>query len=546
MYKPTFTKKLPPNPDIVDRDGKAHVRIREGGRAVLYPVTACGTMYLKELDTWYAKVRQPNGKRKPVPLSPNKRAAEIMLGEMLQAIEMGKAGAVDPFREHAVTPLADHLAAWQKAQHADGVTRKHYRAAASRVQKVCDHCRFTFAPDFDPADVTDFLADLREADSRPVPPDKTEYTKKELAEFLGVSLAAIPPMIRRHNLTVTGELHGRRFPRETVVALAERKARGASARTANTYLIALKAFVNWMVQGKRIAANPFDHLSAANENTDRRHDRRTLTEEETFRLIDATQNSSQTVRGLTGRERAVLYHTALGTGFRASELASLAIASFSLATNPPTIHLAADKAKNRQEAVQPISPSLADVLRPFLAGKPPRSLAWPGKWAADAVDVLRHDLDTAGIPYRVDSPTGTPLFADFHCLRHTFIRRLDESGATLKEAMQLARHSDPKLTMAIYGRASVAELGDVVSRLTLVPSHVPKHVPAGDSPCGTMRTDEETCPVDTPEQALLQVLNLKTFEDECGEMMTAEEVHPTGVEPVTFGSGVRVSKTISL
>ena len=62
--------------------------------------------------------------------------------------------------------------------------------------------------------------------------------------------------------------------------------------------------------------------------------------------------------------------------------------------------------------------------------------------------MLRIDLDAAGIPYVVQGPDG-PLYSDFHSLRHCFISLLDRSGATLKEAMQLARHSDPKLTVAV-------------------------------------------------------------------------------------------------
>src|SRR5437588_5553516 len=47
----------------------------------------------------------------------------------------------------------------------------------------------------------------------------------------------------------------------------------------------------------------------------------------------------------------------------------------------------------------------------------------------------------------------------------SYIALLDRSGATLKEAMQLARHSDPKLTMAVYGRAQMHDLAGVVGRL---------------------------------------------------------------------------------
>jgi hypothetical protein len=78
--------------------------------------------------------------------------------------------------------------------------------------------------------------------------------------------------------------------------------------------------------------------------------------------------------------------------------------------------------------------------------------------------MLRLDLDLAGVPYVIEGPDG-PLFADFHALRDSYIALLDKSGATLKEAMQLARHSDPKLTMAVYGRAQLHDLGAAVGRL---------------------------------------------------------------------------------
>jgi hypothetical protein len=81
--------------------------------------------------------------------------------------------------------------------------------------------------------------------------------------------------------------------------------------------------------------------------------------------------------------------------------------------------------------------------------------------------MLRIELDTCGIPYEVEGPDG-PLFADFHALRHSFIALLDKTGATLKEAMQLARHSDPRLTMAVYGRAQLHDLGAAVDRLPSV------------------------------------------------------------------------------
>src|SRR3989442_12720907 len=91
--------------------------------------------------------------------------------------------------------------------------------------------------------------------------------------------------------------------------------------------------------------------------------------------------------------------------------------------------------------------------------------------------MLRIDLDAPGIPYVAEGPDG-PLYADFHALRHSYIALLDKSGATLKEAMQLARHSDPKLTMAVYGRAQLHDLGEAVGRL---PRLLPRETEAGSS-----------------------------------------------------------------
>ena len=41
-------------------------------------------------------------------------------------------------------------------------------------------------------------------------------------------------------------------------------------------------------------------------------------------------------------------------------------------------------------------------------------------------------------------------FADFHCLRHTFITNLGKAKVSPKMAQTLARHSDIALTMRIY------------------------------------------------------------------------------------------------
>ena len=120
--------------------------------------------------------------------------------------------------------------------------------------------------------------------------------------------------------------------------------------------------------------------------------------------------------------------------------------------------------KNHKTAVQPLPAELTPILREYLDGKAADSPIWPGTWHERTADMLRIELDICGIPYIIQGPDG-PLFADFHCLRHSFVALLDKRGATLKEAMQLARHNDPKLTMAVYGRARLQDLAGAVDRM---------------------------------------------------------------------------------
>ena len=75
--------------------------------------------------------------------------------------------------------------------------------------------------------------------------------------------------------------------------------------------------------------------------------------------------------------------------------------------------------------------------------------------------MLRRDLKAAGIQPK--DAAGRVL--DFHGQRTTFITGLSRSGVSPAMAQKLARHSDIKLTMDVYTRLEMAELGDAVSRL---------------------------------------------------------------------------------
>src|SRR5262249_42326045 len=157
--------------------------------------------------------------------------------------------------------------------------------------------------------------------------------------------------------------------------------------------------------------NLLAHLSVSTV-TDPRRARRPLTPDELRRLLQTTLDSTATYRELSARDRHFLYLAACVTGLRAGELASLKPESFALDTDPPTVTLAAGRAKNRKMAVQPLSHDVVDALRAYLAGRPAGLPVWPGTWAERAAEMFRTDLEAAGIAYVVPGPDGTPLHAD--------------------------------------------------------------------------------------------------------------------------------------
>jgi integrase len=490
VYRKTYTRPIPTDavPVTVKHKGKdvPAVRFRaEDGKLITAPVTTKGKDAGKRCrvpsPTWYGTV---NGE--PVSLCTNKAAAEVMLAELISKAEMRHASPAFAYKEEAARPLAHHLADWEASLRASGATEKHARQTVACVRRLIAGCGFASLSDVSASKVEGYLAGLRgERKVADLEAGKVAFTREELADLLGIGKQAVTDLIRRHGLPGTGNGKARKYPRETAQRLVDLKRRGRSVKTSNLYLDGVRTFVRWLVDERRLPEHPLTRLSGGNVKLDRRHDRRGLTAEQLQAIVAAARNSTRTYLGLSGEDRAMLYATACGTGFRADELASLRPEAFELGAPVPAVHLRPEDSKNGKGAVQPLPAALVPFLRDYLAGKPGGKAVWPGAWHKKAAEVLRHDLDAAGIPYVAPGPDGTPLYADFHSLRHSFIALLDQSGATLKEAMQLARHSDPKLTMAVYGRAQLNDLAGTVNNLPAV-------LPAGKmvTPVPTGKTGE--------------------------------------------------------
>ncbi len=486
VFRQQYTRPIPADAVHVTMTTKKGeevpaVRFRgPDGKTITAPVTTkganAGKLCRVASPTWYGKV---NGVS--IPLCSNKAASEIMLGEKMKQAAMGQAGAVDPHKEHRVRPLVDHLAAFQ-AELAAGLIgdkkkrrrrkpgNKHVSATLYRIRTILiDACGFRTLGEINCVSVQEQLDKITLDDAPsaiPPPENPAGYTKRELHAHLGLSIRSIGVLVTRLGLSANGNGKARRFPIETALVLVSRRGRGVGEGTAGAYARDLRCFGRWLVRRKRVSpdANELADL-AGTPAPDHRHDRRPLAVEDLRRLLDATLSSSRTVKKLPPRDRWALYLTAMSTGFRAGELSLLCRRRFQLAGDVPVVVLTENETKNGQAVHQPVHSAVAEALAPWLADKPMDQPLWPGRWVAKPVHVLRKDLDASSIPYTVPGPDGRPLYADFHALRHSFIAALDHSGSSLKEAMQLARHSDPRLTMAVYGRAQLLDLAGAVNRL---------------------------------------------------------------------------------
>jgi excisionase family DNA binding protein len=471
VFRQQYTRPIPPDAvpvTVKNKKGEAAPAVRfkgSDGKTITAPVVTkgkgAGQTCRVPSPNWYGRVK---GER--VTLCTNKTAAELMLAELVKKAEMGQRGISDPYEECRLRPLAEHLADFRAALTAKGNTPDYVALVSGRLQALADGCGWRTLTDLSASRGDEWLTRQRTA-GRPAPElpvGRDAFTPGETAKFLGVSTAAVRDAVKRHRLPATGAGKARRFPRATVEALLSRQAQGASAQTRNYYRAHLRTFGNWLVRDRRLGERPFRHMEAEN-TTDRRHDRRELDAGELRRVLETARASERLFRGLTGPDRFHLYATACGTGFRASALASLTPESFDLSAALPTVTLAARHAKNRKTKVQPIPPDLAELLRVYLAGRPAEQPVWGGTWAKDhrGAEMLRADLEAAGIPYVVEGPDG-PLFADFHSLRHSYLTLGGRAGIDLRTLQELAGHSTPVLT-ARYSHRRLYDLAGAVEKL---------------------------------------------------------------------------------
>jgi len=376
---------------------------------------------------WWGRYRDANGAERRVPLAADKAAAQAMLNELVKNVERRVAGLVDRFDEHRKRPIGEHLADFEQHLKSKGITGDQVKLVSSRSRRIINGCNAAFIGDISASRVQALLADLRE--------------------------------------------------------------KGKSVQTSNHYLRAIKQFTRWLVRDRRAGDDALAHVAMLNVSTDRRHDRRPLSESELAMILRAA-NGGPVVRRMRGPDRAMLYAVAAYTGLRASELASLTPESFDLDADPATVTVQAAYSKHRRQDILPLHASVLVLLRSWLAAKPKGQPVWPGNWAKgkEAGAMLRVDLERARtcwikevaedddeVKRRERSSflaykDADGRYADFHALRHTFITNMVKSGVSPKAAQSLARHSTIDLTMNVYTSLTVHDQASALAALPAIPT----------------------------------------------------------------------------
>ena len=398
---------------------------------------------------YYIRFKDASGVTKEVPGYTDRAATMELARKLERRAAQESEGLIDPFEEHRRRSLVEHLKEFESHLRNKGCTEMHVGIVAARARKVVKGCKFKRMGDISASHVESYLAELR--------------------------------------------------------------AKGLSIQTVNFYLQAVKQFCRWLVADRRRGDNPLAHLQGGNVKLDRRRDRRELNDEEIGKLISAAR-CGPVRHGLNGHDRFVLYATALGTGLRAGELASLTPASLDLDSDLPTVRVVANYAKNRREDVIPIPRDLADLLRGWISEKnstarrtihlrgkdanasdrgtdEANGRLWLGAWATarKAGAMMKADLMAAGIAFKTDEGQ-----ADFHALRHTYLSRLGRSGASPKAMQRLARHASVELTLGRYTHASLYDLGGAVAALPPLPTEPQEEAAEGTG------TDGQPFPLQFP------------------------------------------------
>ena len=236
VFKKQTTRPLPIGADIFTKGGQQFARWKAGKRTRTAKLTTGrdgSERIVTESSTFVANYRDGQGRVREVSTGcKDETAARAVLGELVKRAEKVRSGIItnaeNAMVDHQHTPLTKHVGDFIATMRAAGRSKIHIKKTERLIQRV-----------------------LTEAGFRRLPEIRAEAVERWLGE-------QTKPQSGKPTM---------------------------GARTRNSYLVALRSFCNWCVQRDRLPFNPLAKLDRADERSDRRRQRRALTEAELSRLL---------------------------------------------------------------------------------------------------------------------------------------------------------------------------------------------------------------------------------------------------------------------
>jgi integrase len=367
---------------------------------------------------WYI-FWQDGKKKKSMPAFKDKQSSEAEMNKLVKALERGEAGLADPYKKHLDGNIAAHLEKYLPVLRERVGDDKYYKETKRILKAMLAAC--------DVKELRDLTGDAVES-------------------YL-VGMKKAPTTKKKHHSVMNG-------------------------------------FAEWLVKRKRIGRNFMKTVDVPVGGVATKF--RSLSPDELQRLLDTTRErplrEALTIRRgarkgqlvarvrpevtarleREGRERGLLYKTAMLTGLRKNELACLRVGYIDFEHKPyPLVDLPGAFTKNDEDAKLLLLPGLAEELRAWArdTGKGSQDLVFTVP--AKVNSIFLRDLKAAAIP--VETAKGV---AKFRSLRKSANVLLRDQGVPVKVRQLFMRHSDIRLTADTYDDGTLVEMAkDVVPAL---------------------------------------------------------------------------------
>ena len=291
--------------------------------------------------------------------------------------------------------------------------------------------------------------------------------------------------------------------------MQELLASGLAPSTVNEYRCSLISFMNWCEKDGRIRVNNLKHVSKVSTVGKKKRNRRTLTEEESARLLSVAKEQDQLHFNRKRACRHAVYLVAMLTGLRKNELKSLQWCDVDFNNRSLRIRAEISKAK-RQDDI----PLHNEVLAVLAGLKSEQHTSIDSVFSnIPTLLTFKKDCQRAGIEL-CDSESRT---VDFHSLRATFCTRLIQKGTPPAYAQRLMRHADIKTTNEHYTDLRLHDLDLAVNQISLPAIEEHRLVATGTD--GAISNCHGNCHVSVHDSVLLGASG-------CDEPTTSSGVQP--------------------